>query len=61
MNRLMTVKELADFLNVCPSTIYRLLRRRKIPAFQIGGDWRFDVLKIEQWMADSSIRPDGQP
>jgi excisionase family DNA binding protein len=48
----MTTKELADYLRVHPSTVYKLLRRRQVPAFRIGSDWRFNKEKIDQWMAD---------
>lgn len=30
----MTVKEVADYLKVHPSTIYKLLRQNLVPAFQ---------------------------
>ena len=46
---LITAAELADFLKVHPSTIYRLLKRRAIPAFKIGKDWRFDLETIDRW------------
>ena len=49
MNRVMTVAELADYLRVHPSTIYRLLKREELPAFRVGSDWRFNVEHIEEW------------
>lgn len=52
---LMTVKDLADYLNVHPSTIYRLLRQGKLPAFKIGSDWRFRRLDIERWIRDQPM------
>jgi excisionase family DNA binding protein len=42
---IMTVGELAEFLQLHPamqlhpSTIYRQLRRGKLPAFKVGSDW----------------------
>ena len=47
----MTTKEVADYLRVHQSTVYKLLRRRKVPAFRIGSDWRFNKSQIDQWMA----------
>ena len=44
---IMTVGELAEFLQLHPSmqlhrsTIYRLLRRGELPAFKVGSDWGF--------------------
>jgi excisionase family DNA binding protein len=45
----MTVRELADYLRVHPSTIYRLLKQKRIPAFKVGRDWRFNRETIDRW------------
>jgi excisionase family DNA binding protein len=50
--RVITVDELADYLHVHPSTIYRMLKRRELPAFKIGRDWRFDTDAIDRWRID---------
>ncbi len=47
--RVLTVRELGEYLRVHPSTVYRLLRSSQLPAFRIGSDWRFNVEAIEQW------------
>ena len=47
---LMTVKDLADYLNVHPSTIYRMLRKNELPCFKIGSDWRFHRAAIDNWI-----------
>jgi len=52
MPKVLTVHEIANFLKVHPVTIYRLLRGRSIPAFKVGGDWRFDQGSIERWMKE---------
>ena len=31
------------------STIYLLLKKRQIPAFKVGADWRFNLASIERW------------
>ena len=48
-SRIMTVRELADYLRVHPMTIYRQLKCGQLPAFRVGGDWRFDVEAIDRW------------
>src|SRR5712671_6606065 len=43
------VPVVAEYLRVHPSTIYRLLRQRKLPAFKVGSDWRFSREAIDHW------------
>jgi excisionase family DNA binding protein len=47
--KVLTVVEIADYLRVHPSTIYRLLRKGSLPAFKVGADWRFSLESIDQW------------
>ena len=49
MPPLLTVAELARHLRVHPTTIYRMLRQHRIPAFRAGHDWRFSAEEIEHW------------
>lgn len=46
---IMTLKEVAVFLRVHPTTVNRMLRDHKIPAFRIGSDWRFSREAIDEW------------
>jgi excisionase family DNA binding protein len=48
-DNVLTVAELADYLKVHPTTIYRLLKRRQVPAFKVGSDWRFNREHIDEW------------
>ena len=45
----MTVRELADYLRVHPSTIYRLITQKQIPVFKVGSEWRFNRESIDRW------------
>jgi excisionase family DNA binding protein len=47
--KVLTVNELAEYLRVHRSTIYRLLKKGLLPGFKIGSDWRFNVEVIDQW------------
>lgn len=47
---LMTIEELANYLRVKKRTIYDWLKRGKIPATKIVGQWRFRKKKIEEWL-----------
>jgi len=55
-HRVLTVRELSDYLRVHPSTIYRLLRRNRLPAFRIGGAWRFNIEAVNQWIRKARYR-----
>jgi excisionase family DNA binding protein len=57
-NEIMTVETLARYLCCHQSTIYRMLKRKEIPAFKIGSDWRFSRTAIEQWMRKATIPAD---
>jgi excisionase family DNA binding protein len=47
----MTVAALAHYLHCHPGTIYRLLKRKQLPGFRLGGDWRFFRADIDVWIA----------
>jgi excisionase family DNA binding protein len=47
--KVLTVSELAEYLRVHHSTVYRLLKKQQLPGFKIGSDWRFNVEALEQW------------
>jgi excisionase family DNA binding protein len=49
MANVLTLEEVASYLRVHPSTIYRLLKKRRLPAFRVGSDWRFNVESIDRW------------
>ena len=46
----MTVREVAAFLNVHEKTVYRLAQRRELPAFKVAGAWRFKREDIDLWI-----------
>ena len=49
-SQVLTVNELADFLRVHRSTVYRLLKTKSLPAFRVGSDWRFNTETVNEWM-----------
>ena len=49
---ILRLEDVAEFLHVHPSTVYRLLKRRQIPAFKVGSDWRFNQDSIERWVKE---------
>jgi len=47
--------EVADYLKVTERTIYRLAAAKQIPAFKVGGSWRFSKADIDEWIKKQSI------
>jgi len=55
-----TVAELAEFLKVHHTTVYRLVKRQDLPAFKIGSDWRFSKRAVEKWIAERQKKGRGK-
>ena len=49
-SKLLTVKEVANYLVVTERTVYRLIKDPRFPAFKVGGQWRFKIELIDDWM-----------
>jgi excisionase family DNA binding protein len=56
MVNVLTLPEVASYLRVHPSTIYRLLKKKRLPAFKVGTDWRFNVESIDRWLAEAEMK-----
>ncbi len=52
---LLTLAEVARFLKVPKSTIYKLAREQRIPGHRVGKHWRFVKEEIESWMEKTRI------
>jgi len=52
---ILTIKQVADYLKVTERTIYRLAAAKKIPAFKVGGTWRFSRADIDSWIKLQSM------
>lgn len=52
-SEILTVEDVARYLKVTERSIYNLLARQKIPAFKVGGTWRFRMDEINGWARSS--------
>lgn len=52
--QLLTLEQVAEYLNVDKFTVYRLLTDKDLPAFKVGNQWRFKRKMIENWLAKNS-------
>ncbi len=57
-SNIMTLAEVADYLRVHKSTIYRLLKRpdSKFPRFKLGSDYRFNRETIDEWRLAATLK-----
>jgi len=52
---IMNVKELAEYLGVSRSKIYKLIREKKVPASKIGRQYKFSKQVIDAWLKENLI------
>jgi excisionase family DNA binding protein len=50
--KVLTVRELSEYLRVHPTTVYRLLRAKQLPGFRVGSEWRFSIDMIDRWRSE---------
>jgi excisionase family DNA binding protein len=51
---LITIQQAAQYLNINRFTVYRMIAKRRIPAFKVGNQWRFKQEMIDAWLAEHS-------
>jgi excisionase family DNA binding protein len=51
---LLTTDQVALYLKVDKFTVYRLVAQKKIPAFKVGSQWRFDKKMVDEWLMQNS-------
>ena len=49
---IMTLEEVAKYLRVHKSTIYRMAREGTIPSTKIANQWRFKKARIDEWLME---------
>lgn len=49
---ILTVEEVARYLRVTERHLYKLLSTREIPAFKVGGAWRFRKEEVDRWIVE---------
>jgi excisionase family DNA binding protein len=46
----MTISDLAEYLQVSKSSLYKLVQSGQIPGYKVGKHWRFRRLTIDRWL-----------
>jgi len=55
----MTIKDVAHFLDVHPMTVYKHVKGGKIPAFKVGANWRIRRNSIRKWIDENEQQQNG--
>jgi len=45
-----TIEELAEYLKVSKSTLYKLAQEGRVPGQKVGRHWRFLKATIDRWL-----------
>lgn len=49
-DEILTIEELARYLKLSKSTVYKLAQEKKIPGQKVGRHWRFSGRAIGRWI-----------
>jgi len=49
---IMTLEEVAKYLRVHKSTVYRMAREGTIPSTKVANQWRFKKARIDDWLLE---------
>lgn len=49
----MTISDLAEYLQVSKSSLYKLVQQGKVPGQKVGKHWRFSRAVIDRWLQGS--------
>jgi len=49
----MTISELAEYLQVSKSSLYKLVQEGRVPGKKVGRHWRFHRETIEAWLKET--------
>ncbi len=61
MAKIVTVREVRDYLKLSDSAIYNLAASGQIPGFKIGDSWRFDMEEIERMIEAKKVSASTKP
>lgn len=52
----MTVEDLAAYLQISPKSVYKLATAGELPAVKVAGQWRFYRPVIDRWLKVLSLK-----
>lgn len=54
-DQLLTVKQVASYLNVNERTVLNLVNEGALPGFKVGNQWRFRKAMVDTWLDDQAL------
>lgn len=48
----LSIQEVAKRFRLNNTTVYRLVKQGRLPAFKVGNQWRFSEDRLKEWIAD---------
>lgn len=58
-DEILTLPEVAQLLKVAEKTVYTMAQKAELPAFKVGGQWRFRRADLDSWIDAKTRRADG--
>jgi len=58
-DEILTLPEVAQLLKVAEKTVYTMAQKGELPAFKVGGQWRFRRTDLDAWIDAKTRRSDG--
>ena len=52
----LTIDELAVYLKLSKSTLYKLAQEGKVPGQKVGKHWRFHLEVIDRWLGNRNVK-----
>ena len=49
----LTIEELATYLKISKSSLYKIVREGKVPSQKVGRHWRFRKKAIDLWLEET--------
>lgn len=53
----MTIQDLAAYVQVSKSSLYKLVQDGKVPGVKVGKHWRFHKEAIDAWLKSRPVKP----
>jgi excisionase family DNA binding protein len=60
IDEILTVQEVATLLKIADKTVYTMPQKGELPAFKVGGQWRFRRTDLDAWIDAKTRRAAGE-